>query len=167
MNQTGVTKMSINKQIMSFLYAPAMKKISEKLDLIAYSFALKSKNNEPAFMYKGGIYCSEGFRPVRGHKVELLSKSFYDQMDKWLEEEQDIKSEESQIQGFISCALIEANSVAELKELLPSCLHPAISHNEIFYHSFKIAPEAVALFHQTHTHHIQKIKERVVLNMIT
>lgn len=167
MNHLISIKQDIKKGILSFLYDPADKKMSAKFDLIANNFSIESKYRAPAFMYKGQIYCSEGFRPVRGQKVELLSRRLYDQMDKWLEEKQDIKNEESQIQGFISCALIEANSVAELKELLPSCLHPAISHNKVFYHSLKIASEAVALFHQTHAHHIQKIKERVVLNMIT
>lgn len=161
------TKNNIKKAIKDFLYAPAQKKVNEKFDLIANSFAIESKYNAPAFMYKGEVYFSEGFRPVRGHKLELLSKSLYDHMEKWLAEVQSIKAEEFHVQGFLSCALIEASNTSELKELLPSCVHAYINAPDSYNGHSSLTPEAVALFHQTHAHHIQKIKERVVLNMIT
>ena len=152
---------------MAFLYEPAQKKIKDKFDLIANRFAVDSKHHEPAFMYKGEVYFSEGFRPVRGNKVELLPKRLYDQMEKWLSDLQDVKAEDFHVQGFLSCALIEANNTSELKELLPSCVHACINAPDSYNGHSSLTPEAIKLFHQTHAHHIQKIKERVVLNMIT
>lgn len=161
------TKNNIKKAITAFLYEPAQKKIKDKFDLIANSFAVDSKHREPAFMYKGEVYFSEGFRPVRGNKVGLLPKRLYDHMEKWLADVQDIKAEEFHVQGFLSCALIEANNTSELKELLPSCVHACITAPDEYKGQSSLSLEEVARFHETHANHIQKIKERVVLNMIT
>lgn len=166
MNHLISIKQDIKKGILSFLYDPADKKMSAKFDLIANNFSIDSKYRAPAFMYKGQIYCSEGFRPVRGQKVELLSRRLYDQMDKWTVETEELKQERLNLDNFLSCALIASNSANELKELLPSCVHTAIPTVDTYNAPTQLKYEDIQLFHYSHKNHIQTIKERVVLNMV-
>ena len=160
-------KWETRKKLHQFLYDPALKKLEQQFLVIANKAALESKHQSLAFMYKGEVYYPEGYRPVRGLKVELLSKRLYDQMDKWLLIKKELEYEIKAILGFISCLLTAAHNQADILNLLPDCLKLAIDTRDTSNSPSVLTPEEIQAFHETHKEHIQTIKERIVLNMIT
>lgn len=165
-NESSV-KWETRTKLFHFLYDPAAKKLDYQFLVIANKAALESKYHSLAFMYKGKIYSPEGYRPVRGQKAEMLSRNLYEQMDKWLIIKKELEEETVVIFNFLSCLLTAAHNQADLLALLPDCLKLAIDMVDTHNSPPVLTHEEIRAFHETHKEHIQTIKERIVLNMIT
>ncbi len=164
--KTCVKQMTKNL-LMDSIYHPADSKLENEFLTIAQSFSFDSKYQSMAFMYKREVYSPKGYRPVRGQRIELLTRRLYDQMDKWLENQAEIRKERQVIGDFFSCLLTTANNDADTYALLPDCIKPAVSIPDTHSTSPQLKPEQIQAFIEEHSQHIQTIKERIVLNMVT
>lgn len=159
-------KLETRTKLFQFLYEPADKKLQYELEMLIKRFAITSESKAEAFMYKGEVYCSEGYRPVRGQKLKLLSKNLYDSMDKYLVLKKELEQEKAVVKDFLTCLLIKAENSADILALLPDCLkNSAEIYNSELYPP-TLSSESIQEFFQKYSNYIQTIKERVVLNII-
>lgn len=164
--EPGVKQLTKNI-LLDCIYHPADRKLENEFLAIAHSFSFDSKYQSMAFMYKGEVYSPKGYRPVRGQRIELLTRRLYDQMDKWLQHQEELRKERQVIGDFFSCLLTAANNAADTYALLPDCIKPAVNNINTHGTSPQLKPEQIQAFIEEHSQHIQTIKERIVLNMVT
>lgn len=160
-----------NKQIryllIEFIFNGIQEKMDQKLLSIMNSHALTCPNKSASFCYKGQYYSPSGLRPVRGVRPSLLSKRLYEPMEQWLKESETLAAEIHAAENYLTCVLMEQKTNADLFALLPECLHSPLHFLKLNLGETTVSLEKAESINQIHQKSIQRIKERLVLNMIT
>lgn len=166
-NADPKVKQTICQLLVDFVYTPAKAKLDNQLVAIMNSHSNEFPGMSPAFMYKGTVYSSAGFRPVRGQKLGMLSRRLYDHMEKWVAEQKVLFEEEVEAHNYFACLVIEAKDTAELQALTPDFLHPALQISSDYSRPCLLTAEDIERFNKANAKHIQMLKERLVLNLIS
>lgn len=164
MSKDPAHKLQLRDKLDQFVYGPAKKKLDAKLASIMESHSIDAPNRSLAFMFKGTIYAPENYRSPS--KITLLTRRLYPYMDEWVAERNRLDDERIEASGYFTCMLNESSHLGDLMALLPDCLHPALSSGEQYQPPSSIDPARVQQLMNQHSHSIQKVKERLVLNLI-
>lgn len=148
-----------------FIYKPAESKLKKKLNAIMDSHSIDDPHRSMAFMYKGEVYAPEDYRSP--YKITLLTRRLYSLMDEWKVENQKLQEEKEGIVNYLTCILNESESIADLFALLPECLHPALAAEGLHQRPNVFSTQQIEAINQQHAAAIQKLKERLVINLIT
>jgi hypothetical protein len=148
------------------IYTASERKLNIKLEEIMQSHSFQDPHGSMAFMYKGQIYAPEGYRPQ--HRISLLKRDLYELMDAWLQEQRVLLHERLAVNNYFSCLLNKAKSFADIKALLPDCMHRALSSvkNSNSLDELSLSAQEIDQFKQLHARSVQTLKERIVWNML-
>lgn len=88
-------------------------------------------------------------------------------MEQWLKESETLAAEIHAAENYLTCVLMEQKTNADLFALLPECLHSPLHFLKLNLGETTVSPEKAESINQIHQKSVQRIKERLVLNMVT
>lgn len=120
------TKLHIRDAIYDHLYGTAHAHFDERLKKLIQENTTIYKNTQPCFKYKGEVYTLEPGKMVP-RPTNWLDRSLYTEMDKYLEDLEEMKEGEiPYVLSYLNKVLNASDSFQDYYRLLPEALHPVL-----------------------------------------
>lgn len=160
-------KQELQQSLLEFTYAPAKRIFDKRLAEIITKNTVAQGYSHASFSYKGEYYSFELTHPR--FKTNRLLPDFRPEMDKYLQELQEMEREEKPfITGFFNRVLNRSNSMLDYQHMLPECVHRGLVINTSSHIALprEMSDDAVLSFQQENEKLIMQLKARMVMNLI-
>jgi hypothetical protein len=161
------TKKQIKEALYAHLYNPVDSKFQARIDAIIIKNSILTQVGHRSFLYKGQLYSCDSSTPPR--KPNRLHPSLVPQMEEYLKDTKALNEREiPYVLNAINMVLNASNDLHDYLRLLPESMHPPIEKliSTCPCRTKKLSDEAVNTFKQSHAEAIQKMRNRMVMNLI-
>lgn len=164
----GMFKKIVREHLYAFLYSPMDHKLDQKLKSIIMRNTNALASSHASFVYRKELYVLNDKEKLP-RVANRLSNALHEEMNEYLEQVSLINiKEKPYVMGFIDRALNAADDLHDYFRLMPEPLHqPLKTLSEVFPPgNGKLSDDEVETFLKTNNDGIEKVKSRLVRNLI-
>lgn len=168
LSKTRVTldaKIALRDSIIEYLYVPFKRHRQRQINQLAEQNALVGGFSHNCFFYRGKLF-SDPSTPIPEERIPLM-EVFWPTADEWFLEDADLAMEVPLITGGLNRILSACNDARDVLLILPETIaRPVHEHEMALVSDKRLEPDKIAALKAVNEPTIQKLCERMVLNLI-